>query len=102
MITYEMLSDDKLGRPYSYLYGVLGNETVTVYEQMDINSINMTNAAYNSFNETLRIEMNYSYFLDEMRNHFKGWNMKTRIDHIEDLSVMLPKLNFIGNVTDLI
>lgn len=28
---YEMLSDDKQTRPYSYLYGVLGNESVTVY-----------------------------------------------------------------------
>lgn len=74
---------------------------MTVYEQMDINLINMTNPAYNSFNETLKTEMHYSYFLDEMRNHFKGWNLRTRIDHIEDLAVMLPKLRFLSDVTDL-
>lgn len=68
---------------------------------MDIDLINMTNPAYNSFNESLKFEVYYSYFLDEMRNHFKGWNLKTRIDLYEDLSVMLPHFKFFSDIADL-
>lgn len=68
---------------------------------MDVNLINMTNPAYNSFNESLVTRMNYSYFLDEMRNHFKGWNLRTRIDDIDDLAIMLPQMPFYSSVADI-
>jgi hypothetical protein len=76
---YFMLDDDKQ-RSYSFLYNKLANETVTVYGQMDINKIVMANPAYNSFNETFKMQMKYGDFLDEMKDKFKGWNVLTRID----------------------